>query len=358
MEALMTASEWMNWFLYERMDIWTRYMACIWIAFFFMYFIIWYYVRTNNNLEDKRIRGQPTGYTRTFLIGVALVIIHFFYLISPVSLEKVKVLANKMLGDGTAPWGVTALGFALLVSGFIIVFLGRIYLDGYWARYCCIYAQSHRKIVDSGIYNRIRHPIYLGQILMFFGTAFIADTYYFYIGAILLLLNNSNRGRKEDIFLYEEYEQLWIDYAKHTTAGVIFATTEKTIETVKKKKEAMKNMGTPSDSNSANANTNKTSVTIIGKDNTVHIAPVSQTLNSDDNTDASLLDSLLDKLEQIIDQEKICYLSNLRTELSSDKAIKPNRKRYWSNKLATGANSSTIVNLLLQIWQLVSQSTS
>ncbi|MEW8978938.1 MAG: isoprenylcysteine carboxylmethyltransferase family protein [Symbiobacterium sp.] len=76
---------------------------------------------------------------------------------------------------GVPPWGY-ALGVVLVVSGLLITWIGvhTLSSDRWWSK-PKFQKERREQLVDTGIYSILRHPTYLGQILMLYGLALLVD---------------------------------------------------------------------------------------------------------------------------------------------------------------------------------------
>jgi hypothetical protein len=111
-----------------------------------------------------------------------------------------------ILGFGSVAWGRVALGDMYNVS----TELGAE-----------LYAQ-HR-LVTSGPFALIRHPMYLGALVQFLGGVLLYRTW----GMVLLLageiVTNLGRARREDEALAAEFGKEWQAYARRVPSGLPFA---------------------------------------------------------------------------------------------------------------------------------------
>lgn len=104
-------------------------------------------------------------------------------------------------------------------SGLILVFLGNIimnlavlHLGKQFSVEVTI--QKGHQLITSGIYKKIRHPRYLGILLMFLGINFL---FYSIIGLIVwlaLLLIIFWRIYDEERLLADEFGQTWLEYVQ------------------------------------------------------------------------------------------------------------------------------------------------
>jgi len=71
--------------------------------------------------------------------------------------------------------------------------------------------KSNGQLIQNGLYRHVRHPIYLGVILLSFGWAASEQNLYTLIVAILLLIFFDLKSRKEEEWLREQFK----DYAEY-----------------------------------------------------------------------------------------------------------------------------------------------
>ena len=156
-------------------------------------------------------------------------------------LGRKKEIVNK--GDKGSIWiliGLTAVGYflafnfashkmgriyhwdALFIAGAIVVITGLIIrivsiqtLKQHFT-YTVTRIQGH-ELIQSGLYKHIRHPGYLGQILIFTGTALALSNYLSVLSMIIpMLLGYLNRIRVEEKFLTGQLGEKYLDYQTRT----------------------------------------------------------------------------------------------------------------------------------------------
>jgi protein-S-isoprenylcysteine O-methyltransferase Ste14 len=76
---------------------------------------------------------------------------------------------------------------------------------------------ENHELVETGLYKNIRHPGYLGQLLIFIGTAISFSNWLSFIAMIIpVLFGYLNRIRVEERFMIKQLGQKYIDYQKWT----------------------------------------------------------------------------------------------------------------------------------------------
>lgn len=100
--------------------------------------------------------------------------------------------------DETVGWILFALSFA----GFAFCWWARIHLGKLWSGW--VSKKADHRIVDTGPYAVVRHPIYSGLILAVFATAALKGTTMAIAGAFLMTLGFWIKARLEEKFLRAE----------------------------------------------------------------------------------------------------------------------------------------------------------
>jgi protein-S-isoprenylcysteine O-methyltransferase Ste14 len=105
------------------------------------------------------------------------------------------------------------LGFVLALTGLVVATWARISLGQYWSDK--IVLKVDHKLIRSGPYARMRHPIYSGVLLGVAGTALLVDQWRGVLAFLLLLTNYMVKARREDNILAEAFPKDFADHKKH-----------------------------------------------------------------------------------------------------------------------------------------------
>ena len=116
-----------------------------------------------------------------------------------------------------APWTAEALGdrriwqvgyygaYALacvMLMGLALTWWARIHLGGLWSS--AITRKEKHRLIETGPYAFVRHPIYTGLIIALLATAAIEATLVALLGALLIVLGLWVKARAEERFLSTE----------------------------------------------------------------------------------------------------------------------------------------------------------
>jgi len=106
------------------------------------------------------------------------------------------------------------LGFIPILLSTYINFIARRDLDKYWTPFAS--TGKEQKLVKTGIYAKVRHPIYLSGLYLSLGFVLIAGNLYGLLFFILSLVAFVTRIKKEERELITKFGEEYKQYAKET----------------------------------------------------------------------------------------------------------------------------------------------
>lgn len=98
--------------------------------------------------------------------------------------------------------------------GALLVIWARACLGRYWSGVVAL-KQDHR-LIQSGPYRLVRHPLYTGLILLAFGWCLCVTTWSSLLGALLFVTCFERRAHKEDALLAGEFGAEFENYRQRT----------------------------------------------------------------------------------------------------------------------------------------------
>ncbi len=108
-----------------------------------------------------------------------------------------------------------AIGMTLVVIGFMIRIFSILTLNQYFT-YSVAKVENH-KIIETGLYKFIRHPGYLGQLIIFLGiSTSISNWLSILVMMIPISLGYLYRIKVEESFMIEQLGKDYLDYIKRT----------------------------------------------------------------------------------------------------------------------------------------------
>jgi protein-S-isoprenylcysteine O-methyltransferase Ste14 len=109
----------------------------------------------------------------------------------------------------------------IAAAGILFAWWARIYLGKLWSG--SVTRKEDHRVVDTGPYRIVRHPIYTGLIVTVIATVLIRATEIALIGGIVLVCGWYLKARVEERFLRTELGDAYATYARRTAMLVPFA---------------------------------------------------------------------------------------------------------------------------------------
>lgn len=167
----------------------------------------------------------------------------FYWLVSSLRLKPIK--ATEKSADRLVTVIVMVLAFGLLFSertrigflqvrfvpteariawaGILLTWLGT--AIAIWARYCLgeywsarVTLKEDHKLIRTGPYAYVRHPIYTGMLLGMIGAALVVGEWRGLVAVLLALGAHSRKAAREEALLTTEFGSEYLDYRRHTGA--------------------------------------------------------------------------------------------------------------------------------------------
>jgi protein-S-isoprenylcysteine O-methyltransferase Ste14 len=154
-----------------------------------------YVLRTNPEAIQGRMRGGPTAETRM----AQKVVIAGLYL-SLAAMVVVSVLDHRF-GWSAVPTAICLLGDVVVAVGLGVVAL-VIIQNSYAA--ATVQVQAGQKVVSTGLYGLVRHPMYTGNVIMLIGIPLALGSYWGLVFVLPGLIVLASRIRDEEKLLREE----------------------------------------------------------------------------------------------------------------------------------------------------------
>jgi protein-S-isoprenylcysteine O-methyltransferase Ste14 len=112
------------------------------------------------------------------------------------------------------------IGVAVTVGGLLFAVWGRVHLGRYWSG--IITLKEGHKLVHSGPYQYVRHPIYTGLLSAVFGSALTASTVEAFIGFAIMLVSYIVKIHREEKVLSREFGDEYLIFKKEVPALIPF----------------------------------------------------------------------------------------------------------------------------------------
>ncbi len=133
------------------------------------------------------------------------------YILTALQIVAIGVL-GWVLATLRTPWNLQrCLGTALVIIGIAGIVFARIELG----RSFSVRAEAH-KLVTTGIYSKIRNPIYVCGVVMLSGVILILQRPQFFIAVFLVIIGQTIRARREARVLEAAFGDAYREYRRKT----------------------------------------------------------------------------------------------------------------------------------------------
>jgi protein-S-isoprenylcysteine O-methyltransferase Ste14 len=111
-------------------------------------------------------------------------------------------------------------GTILVVIGLIIAIIARKVLADNWSSNVDI--KKNHKLITTGIYRYMRHPIYTGISLMGFGSILVDQSFLVTLFFVIMIVFLVYKQRQEELLLTKHFPKDYAEYKKRTKALIPF----------------------------------------------------------------------------------------------------------------------------------------
>ena len=163
-----------------------------------------YLGRTNPAALQRRMRAGPRAETRT--VQKFIIIGAFLGVFAMVALSAL----DHRFGWSSVPTAVVLIGDVLVVVGLIVAML-VVVQNGYAA--ATVTVEADQKVVSSGLYGLVRHPMYVGNAILMLGTPLALGSYWGLVmlvpGVLVLIFRilDEERALVAELAGYRDYTQ-------------------------------------------------------------------------------------------------------------------------------------------------------
>ncbi len=167
-----------------------------------------------NLLPGRQGRNWPLWAQISFmLLGLVLFVLLYYFLWIPLFPLPQPI-----------KWILTIVGLILYIAGFLFVEWGRHTLGKFWGLSTSrqVKLLDDHQLIRSGPYAYVRHPMYFGAWVLFFGLVLVYPMWAVLLTFLSTLAAFLGRARREDAALGERFKDEWADYKKHTKFVIPF----------------------------------------------------------------------------------------------------------------------------------------
>lgn len=106
------------------------------------------------------------------------------------------------------------IGILLVTLGILISISARISLSSNWSAGYEYQVKEKQKLVNKGIYKSLRHPIYLGMILILTGAELVVNSYLWIASLVIMSYIMTRWAEREEKLLTDHFGGEYKNYMK------------------------------------------------------------------------------------------------------------------------------------------------
>lgn len=179
------------------------WQAWVYLAILFipMFCVLVYLVKNQPELLARRMRTKEQEPQQKRIIGLSFI---------PFLLAFILPGLDKRYGWSQTPVPVIIVMDVIVLLGYGIVFL--VFRENQYASRI-VEVESNQKVISSGLYSIIRHPMYLGSLMLYIFSPLALGSYWALIPAIFIVpvivarIKNEETILERDLQGYREYMQ-------------------------------------------------------------------------------------------------------------------------------------------------------
>jgi len=174
------------------------YLAILFIP---MLFVLFYLLKNDPGLLARRMKTREREAEQKLIIKLSFI---------PFLLAFLLPGFDKRFGWSNVPVGMVVMADILVLLGYSIVFL--VFRENRYASRV-VEVEQEQTVISSGPYAMIRHPMYLGSLLLYILSPLALGSYWAIIPAILIIpviiarIRNEESVLARDLSGYQEYMQ-------------------------------------------------------------------------------------------------------------------------------------------------------
>ena len=170
-------------------------------------YVSWFiFVLAWNMLDRSSKTVAAAGAARERVYGLVLVLGLTLMVVAPAFLPRGRMWTNPPVVDGAM--------LLVIAAGIAWCWWARWHLGRLWSA-AVTHKEGHR-VVDTGPYGFVRHPIYTGFIVIYVGMAIICTTVLALVAVLVITFGLWLKARVEEQFLIEELGAAYDAYRART----------------------------------------------------------------------------------------------------------------------------------------------
>jgi protein-S-isoprenylcysteine O-methyltransferase Ste14 len=176
------------------------------LGIFWLSWLVYWLAAAQRAAPNKRMETLLEGASYRIPLGIGVLLMVFWW--APLFLRISALWMQSPLGAG--------IGLAFTGAGLCLAVWARMHLGKYWSGRITL-KENHR-VIQTGPYAWVRHPIYSGLILALFGTAITLGTIPAFAGFAFMLISFLRKLKIEETWLRSQFGAEYAAYQSRVKA--------------------------------------------------------------------------------------------------------------------------------------------
>ncbi|MBK8421829.1 isoprenylcysteine carboxylmethyltransferase family protein [Candidatus Villigracilis saccharophilus] len=197
-------------FFFLPAGTWNYWQAWVYLAILFipMFFAMFYLLKNNPELLERRMRMKEKRSGQKQVVGISLIFLLLAFLLPGF---------DKRFGWSIVPIEVVVAAQICVLAGYLIVFR-VMQINSFASR--VIEVASEQTVIDTDLYAIVRHPMYMGAMVLYVMSPLALGSYWSVIPALGMIPILVARIKDEELMLEKELPG-YLEYKKKTKYRLI-----------------------------------------------------------------------------------------------------------------------------------------
>jgi len=184
-------------------------------------FLVYWAINATKTKPSQEVKKGTWIYKSTILYSaIAIALASRWFILFGCATKLSTCRYDLSIPSVSTPLSIEYLSVILMILGLTIAILARKKLADNWSS-VVDYKTGH-KLIITGVYKYMRHPIYSGFFLMGLGTVLFVNVSYFWIIFIVALILFVIRIKKEEQLMIKHFPKEYPEYKKKVKALIPF----------------------------------------------------------------------------------------------------------------------------------------
>ncbi len=190
-------------FFFLPAGTWNYWQAWVYMGVLItpMFFAMIYLIKNNPELLERRMRLNEKRSEQRLIVKVSLVFLLLAFILPGF---------DRRFGWSDVPMGLVIASDICILIGYLIIFR-VMQINTFASR--VLEVVSEQKVIDTDLYSIVRHPMYVGAILLYVASPLALGSYWAVLPAIVIIpiivarIKDEEAALDKDLAGYLEYKQ-------------------------------------------------------------------------------------------------------------------------------------------------------